>query len=300
VKDQSWLKLLDLVCHKLGADDSRIEIGGRDPDDPKVVWAPIEEGRRLVALFATPPLDRAATEGRLLALLEGFRETLALPPEPARHATGSLASRELDEALIALATRTGAETIWIIDVHSPVLWGASDAHPKELDLDAMVQTARADQMLGDAKLSWAELLAISHPQAQEQLHAAGLSGVTLRTVGEQLAVLSALTEQGGLAAAGRRLRSARALVEIRERAARERELVRSELRGPSIQCFAHAIAVQYQLVLVFDETYSPLHAEGHVQRALPHIERLLLALPPVDPSAGGARGAKVIRLPRKG
>jgi hypothetical protein len=299
VKDQSWFKLLDLVCHKLGADDARIEIGGRDPADAKVVWAPIEEGRRLVALFLTPPLDRAATEGRLLALLEGFRETLALPPEPTRYGGGSHLSRELDEALAALASRTGAETVWIIDVHSPVLWGCSDAHPKELDLEAMVQAARADQMLSDATLSWAELLAVSHPQAQEQLRGAGLTGVTLRTVGDQLAVLSGLTEQGGLAAATRRLRSARALVEIRERAARERELARSELRGPSIQCFAHAIAGQYQLVLVFDETYSPLHAEGHVQRALPLIERLLLALPPVDPSAGGARGAKVIRLPRK-
>jgi hypothetical protein len=101
-------------------------------------------------------------------------------------------------------------------------------------------------------------------------------------------------------AAAQRLRSARALVEIRERAARDKDLVRTELRGPRIQTFAHAIATQYQLVLVFDDTYSPLHAEGNVQRALPHIERLLLSLPPVDPVSGGASGAKVIRLPRKG
>jgi hypothetical protein len=80
VKDQSWIKLLDLVCHKLGADDARIEIGGRVPEDLRIVWAPIEEGRRLVAVFKAPPGDRASTEGRLLALLEGFRETLALPP----------------------------------------------------------------------------------------------------------------------------------------------------------------------------------------------------------------------------
>ena len=299
MKDQAWIKLLDLVCHKLGADDARIEIGGRAPDDPAVVWAPIEEGRRLIALFKTPPLDRAATEGRLLALLEGFRETLALLPEPVRAPGASPLSRELDESLSVLASRTGAETIWIIDVHSPVLWASSEAHSRELDFDAMVQAARADQMLTEAKLSWTELLAVSQPDAQEQLRAAGLSGVTLRTVGEQLTTLSGLTEQGGLAAAARRLRCARALVEIRERAARDRDLLRSELRGPYIQSFAHAIAGQYQLVLVFDETYSPLHAEGHVQRALPHIERLLLALPPVDPSAGGARGAKVIRLPRK-
>jgi hypothetical protein len=298
VKDQSWIRLLELVCHKLGADDARIEIGGRAPEDPKIVWAHIEETRRLIAIFKAPPADRAATEGRLLALLEGFRETLALPPEPA-YVSGSHLSRELDDALVALASRTGAETVWIIDVHSPILWGSSEAHHKDLDLDAMVHAARADQMLAEVKLSWAELLASSEHDAQEQLRNSALTGVKLRTVSEQLSALVALTDQGGLAAAGRRLRSARALVEIRERAARDRELTRSELRGPAIQCFAHAIAGQYQLVLVFDETYSPLHAEGHVQRALPHIERLLLALPPVDPDAGGARGAKVIRLPRK-
>jgi hypothetical protein len=118
-------------------------------------------------------------------------------------------------------------------------------------------------------------------------------------VDDELDVLDGLSERGGLAAAARRLRAARALTEVRERAARDRELTRSELRGPLIQCFAHAIAGQYQLVLVFDETYSPLHAEANVQRALPHIERLLLSLPPVDPMAGGGRPAKVIRLPRK-
>lgn len=298
MKDQAWIKLLDLVCHKLGADDARIEIGGRAPDDPRIVWAYLEENRRLVAIFKAAPADRAATEGRLLALLEGFRETLAISPEPV-FVSGSHLSRELDDALVALASRTGAETVWIIDVHSPILWGSSEAHAKELDLDAMARAARADQMLAEVKLSWAELLATSEAEAQEQLRNSALSGVKLRTVSEQLSSLVALTDQGGLAAAGRRLRSARALVEIRERAARDRELTRSELRGPAIQCFAHAIAGQYQLVLVFDETYSPLHAEGHVQRALPHVERLLLALPPVDPDAGGARGAKVIRLPRK-
>src|SRR5687767_14421255 len=100
------MKLLDLVCHKLGADDARIEIGGKQPIDSKIVWAPLEEGRRLVALFKTPPLDRAATEGRLLALLESFRETLALPPEPAYGGTSHL-SRQLDDALAALASQIG-------------------------------------------------------------------------------------------------------------------------------------------------------------------------------------------------
>ena len=116
--------------------------------------------------------------------------------------------------------------------------------------------------------------------------------MALRTLQGELDVLSALVGQGWPGCGRAAPAAARALAEIRERAARDRELTRSELRGPLIQCFAHAIAGQYQLALIFDETYSPLHAEGNVQRALPHIERLLLSLPPVDPAAGGGRAPK--------
>jgi hypothetical protein len=298
VKDQAWLKVLDLVSHKLGAADARLEIGGKDPDDERLVWVSLEEGRRLVVVFAETPPDRADVQAKLAALLDTFRETFNMPTEAPGRSAATL-RRELDHALAGLADRTGCETVWIIDVHSPVLWASSEPHDSQLDLDGMMLTARADQMLTGAKLSWTELLASSSLEASERLRAAGLSGVALRTVQDELEVLRELAEEGGLAAAARRLRGSRALMEVRERAARERELVRTELRGPEIQCFAHSIAGQYQLVLVFDETYSPLHAEGNVQRALPHIERLLLSLPPVDPMSGGARGAKVIRLPRK-
>jgi hypothetical protein len=235
-----------------------------------------------------------------LALLESFRETVAQPVADAPPRTSTVLRRELDHALAALSERTGAETVWIIDVYSPVVWGCSEALEEGIDLDALILSARADQMLLGTGLTWAELLASPAPEAHQRLREAKLGAVALRTVQGELDVLVALTDKGGLAAAARRLRAARALAEIRERASRDREVTRSELRGPLIQCFAHAIAGQYQLVLVFDETYSPLHAEGNVQRALPHIERLLLSLPPIDPVAGGGRAAKVIRLPRKG
>jgi hypothetical protein len=300
VRDQAWLKLLDLVCHKLGADDARVEIGGKPPDDPRLVWALLEDGRRLVVVYREPREQLAEAQTRLASLLESFRETLAIPSEqPPRSSTA--VHRELDHALATLAERTGAETVWIIDDQSPVIWGASEPHSESLDFDGMAQLSRADRLLGETPLSWSELLACAPAESHEKVAAAALSGVALRTVQDELFVLRELSEQGGLAAAGRRLRSARALVEIRERTAREheRELTSTELRGPQIQCFAHAIANQYQLVLVFDETYSPLHAAGNVQRALPYIEHLLLSLPPVDPSAGAAQRAKVIRLPRR-
>ncbi|MDB4986082.1 MAG: hypothetical protein JWN04_1260 [Myxococcaceae bacterium] len=294
MRDQAWLKLLDLVCHKLGADDARVEIGGKPPEDARYVWAVLQDGRRLVVIYSAPPEHRAEAEARLAALLESFRGTLDIPTEPPPRSNTAL-HRELDQALAGLAERTGAETVWIIDEQSPVVWGSSEPYDSELDVDALVLSARADRFLSDTQLSWSELLAASSAEARERVEQSGLSGIALRSVLEELHTLRELSEHGGLSAAGRRLRSGRAVVEIRERTARERDLIRTELRGP-VQCFAHSIAQQYQLLLVFAETYSPLHAAGNVQRALPYIEHLLLSLPPVDPSAGAAAGAKVIRL----
>jgi hypothetical protein len=298
VRDPAWLKLLELVRHKLSADDARIEIGGRPPDDARLVFVEVDEACRLIACFTEPPAERETISERLEALLVGFRDTLTAATEPPRTLPSIPARTQLHDALLALSARTGAETVWIIDGRSPVLWASSELHAPNLDLDAMVLLARADTMLEGTQLSWQQLLAVPAEEARKILEA-NLSGVSLRTVDSQLGVLMSLADHGGMRAAAQRLRSARALVEVRERTAREKDTVRTELRGPRIQCFSHAIAQQYQLVLVFDDTYSPLHAEGHVQRALPHIERLLLSLPPVDPVSGGASGAKVIRLPRK-
>jgi hypothetical protein len=299
VRDQAWLKLLDLICHKLGADDARVEIGGKPPEDPRFVWSSLEDGRRLVVVYAEPLAEPEQAAQRLTNLLTSFRETLAIPAEPPARAPSTL-HRELDHALAALAERTGAETVWIIDTQSPVIWGCSEPHDDKLDFEEMAHGARADKALAETGLSWSELLAATPSEAYERVADSGLSGPALRMVQDELLVLRDRAEHGGLAAAGRRLRSARALVEIRAQARREdKERISTEIRGPLVQCFAHSIAHQYQLVLVFDESWSPLHAAGNVQRALPYIEQLLLSLPPVDPSAGAAQRAKVIRLPRR-
>lgn len=299
MRDASWLKLLDLVQHKLGAHDARIEIGGNEPSDARCQWVPIDDTRRVVVVFEDAPAQPETVREKLAMLVEGFRETLTVASDPPPPRSGNALHRELDLALAQLAERTGAEAVWIIDSQSPVIWGGSEARPDDLDVDTLLLTTRADAMLVPYKLSWAELLAMPEGPANERLREAGLTGMPLRAIHDELELLRELSEAGGLAAAAARVRSARAVAEIRSRAARDHSLTRCELRGPDIQCFAHSLAAQYQLLLVFDETYSPLHAEGNVQRALPHIEKLLLSLPPVDPISGGARGAKVIRLPRK-
>lgn len=61
-----------------------------------------------------------------------------------------------------------------------------------------------------------------------------------------------------------------------------------------LECFARPFAGLYVLSLVCQGAISEPVAVGALLHALPLIERLVLALPPVDPSPGGA---KIMRMP---
>jgi hypothetical protein len=68
-------------------------------------------------------------------------------------------------------------------------------------------------------------------------------------------------------------------------------------RGPSYGYVARSFAAIYVLVLVFDGPFDELRAKGAIAHALPTIERLVLALPPVDPEPPMA-GAVAMRRRR--
>jgi hypothetical protein len=67
------------------------------------------------------------------------------------------------------------------------------------------------------------------------------------------------------------------------------------VQKPGFGFVSRPFATIYHLVLSFAGPLSELQADGAMVRALPHIERLVLALPPVDPPTPGGR---VLRLPR--
>src|SRR5262245_15126711 len=67
--DAGLLRFLELVVRELGALDARVELGGKDPEDPRLVFRPTPAGARVVAVFGTPPEDRAGLEARLDALI---------------------------------------------------------------------------------------------------------------------------------------------------------------------------------------------------------------------------------------
>jgi hypothetical protein len=53
------------------------------------------------------------------------------------------------------------------------------------------------------------------------------------------------------------------------------------------------------LILVFDKAFDMIRAERALREGLPVVERLVLALPPMDPEPGPTAGVIAIRRPRR-
>jgi hypothetical protein len=225
--DPGLLRFLELVRREVGAADARIELGGRDPEDPRIVFHSVENGWRVVALFETPPENPGGLAERLGTLTESFLATTT-------HAVGGpisprvvpdLVGRRLDDELARLSERAQASGAVVFDLSSPVVWGASRRDP-------------------DGARQFEDAIARLREESSTLR-----SGQTAR-----------LTVKDGL------------------------------------ECVARTFAGVYVVSLVFDGPVSEPVAVGALLHALPLIERLVLALPPVDPSPGGA---KVIRIPRR-
>ena len=104
---------------------------------------------------------------------------------------------------------------------------------------------------------------------------------------------------GGMAVASRRaVLAVRALPDLA--ALRKGRHVRSVARDAEVPFVAHSFASIYLLVVVYDEPFDELRAERAIVDSLPRIERLVLALPPLDPPPPfeGA-GAVAMRRPRR-
>ena len=70
-------RFLEVVARELGADDTRAELGGRDPSGPGIVFKNLASGWRIVAIFDRAPADHAAAQAKLDRLAESFSHTLA-------------------------------------------------------------------------------------------------------------------------------------------------------------------------------------------------------------------------------
>jgi hypothetical protein len=101
---------------------------------------------------------------------------------------------------------------------------------------------------------------------------------------------------GGMAVVSRRAVTAvRALPDLA--ALRKGKHVRHVARDEHVPYVAHSFASIYVLVAVYDGAFDELRAERAIIDSLPRIERLVLALPPLDPQP--FQGAGRMRKPRR-
>jgi len=75
--------------------------------------------------------------------------------------------------------------------------------------------------------------------------------------------------------------------------------LRETVRYADFGYVAHSFAAIYILVLVFESPFDELRAERALNDALPRIERLVLALPPLDPTPEPRANAVALRRPRR-
>ncbi len=293
--DGPLLRLLEMVKRELGADDARVEVGGKEPSSDLAISVQLSESRRVVALFEErkPSID---ARSRLLSLVEAFSGTATPEANQRKRPPGALTQALLNEQLGMLAERLNALRVLIVDGASPVIWGSSDPFQRTRDgVDDALRTARVVASAKEEGLDFAELLAAGLEQAGGMLAKSdagrGLIGTILREIDLLHAerIVRDADEWRAVVLASIAIAQLRQHPPLQAAQPRARRVTHEEDFG----ALAKPFACSYWLVSVFDRPFSELRVEGTIVRVLPRIERLVLALPPVDPPPAKGR---VVRL----
>jgi len=298
-------RFLGLVRRELESDEaSLLEPGSVVEDAPELISAQLEDGRQVVARFATPPENREVLSRRLAILVSTFAESLRTPARPASRPP---VTTSLLEELQVLAARAQAIDVVVIDAHSPVVWGSARGFFEQVAVDApevqeairLIRISRIELLQlvkGDASDSeTAPDEASSQPEQETERRPPTLS-VTIGGAADKKE--PELPEGADAASAALTRRAIHAIRELPAIARLRRGRVlhhsfQSESFGYLVQSFASI----YLVLLVFDGLFDEFRAERALQDALPRIERLVLALPPHDPTP--APMGAVIRLSRR-
>jgi hypothetical protein len=284
--DTALRRFLELVARELGADDARAELGGRDPDEPGIVFKNLAGSWRIVAVFDAPPADRSSAQAKLDRLAEMFTHTLADLHPPAPTSNAALPARRLDDALEGMRARTGAVSVVVIDGNSPVLWGSSEATRDFIDVDELARIGSALNTVRDRGVTIDQLTVREADALLAVLRNRGID----RWMEEVLAFLVARDQDESVVR--HRLLTAMSIAAVRARIHRG-DHARAVHHEAQYGYIARGLANIYQIVVTFAGPFSELHVESAIVHALPTIEELLFALPPVDPPPGQGQ---VIRL----
>jgi hypothetical protein len=283
-------RFVALAKRELGADDVRLLAPTESaPEAPNVLVTRMDDGRHVVASFGDPPKDRDALERRLTILTTTFAESLAAFPSEKMRARPRVAS-SLHEELRALAVRARARDCVVIDVDSPVVWGSASVPAKP--------RARSDLLLRD--VSDRELV------SQVDDDSGPLQDVTSPTPppAESSPVAASPDEQdedgvftGSEPEITRRAIAARRGLPGIDGLHKGRHLRHVERQRDFY--LALSFSGIYLLCIVFDAPFDELRAEKSAHESLPRIERLVQALPPLDPEPHPMGGVIALRRSRR-
>lgn len=286
------LRLLELVCRELEAEDAHVRLGGRRDDDPRLVATELRPGCQLVVRFAEPPPEREAVALRVAELADAFTSTVIQAIETvdavwsrssSAHAGGQV--QALVQTLADLRDATGAALALVVDRQSPVIWGCSDPALGLRDRPAARVLASALSSLQAQGLD---------PVHAAVSHAPEAAGLRLDRAGRETPGSASLelarralqnaehAQPGGAALVAA---AARALVLLDETPDAPPRLPEGEEPGLA----SKGLLGLYVVALVFTRPFSPLRVEGVLRRALPIIERNVTELPPLDPEPAEGR-----------
>jgi hypothetical protein len=280
-------RFASLVMRELSATAVHIAM----PDEPEresdtVLSARLQDGRRVDAEFGQPIEDRAALARRLQMLVAAFESALAEPPEEGPRRKPPAIS--LRDELRAMTMRAGAADAIVIDAHSPVTWATAHGAAvgpftitpelrKALELEQMSRRDLIDairQELDGNDADWDESPVPPETSAPPVAPVAPIALAPAPPAkSEPPPQMSALSNR-----AIEEVRMLPTLATLR-RGGHLAYVVREDDFG----ILARSFAGIYVLLVVFDHLFDELRAERSVRESLPRIERLVLALPPLDP-----------------
>ncbi|MGH7269487.1 MAG: hypothetical protein ACREJ3_03575 [Polyangiaceae bacterium] len=259
-------RVLALIGRELGAAECRVLPQGAPialDADLRELRVSLPDGRTVAAIFDAAPEDRDARLRRMKILLGTFDEALKHAPGDALPLRGSRpAARDaLRDELQALCERAAALNALVLDANSPVVWGA--AEPEGVAGEAALKSSPALPIVGP------DPPAVARGEPVDASHVALVSRAAL---GSLRVILSH--------------------VPLRKRS-------RHVVRVGESPLLARSFAGIYFAAVLFDRAFDELRAERALTDSLPRIERLVLALPPLDPPPEQGAGVVALRRARR-
>ena len=287
-------RFVTLAKRELQADDVRmLALGEATPEADNVLVTRLADGRHVVASFNEAPKDREALERRLSMLANTFADALASPPSEKTRARPPVAT-SLHEELKALAARARALDVVVIDTESPVVWGCASVPARPRARNELLLREVSDRELAsrvDDDSGPLQDITPEPPRAGESSTEATARHGSAPVPAESAAVVSEEEDWPEESEATRRAIAALRRLPALDGLHKGGHLRHVEREGSFY--LATSFSGIYILCLVFEGEFDELRAERAAADALPRIERLVLALPPLDPDPPQPMGGVV-------